>query len=181
MPTITINSLSVGSVEKAIKEIADYRKKLEYKADAIANMLAEMGYSVAVGIMANHVWTGETLNSLKVERIGEGKYVLSAQSKALLFFEFGAGVTFGGGHPLNEKMGMGPGTYPGNGHWDDPNGWWFPTDDPRLARSKRNSPDNEGAYWAHTFGNPPYKPFYNADVTIRENILKVTKEVFGND
>lgn len=166
-------SLSEKSISDAIKQLDDYRKKVENLGKEIAYRLSQLGYDVVYSILSDHVFTGETLDSLKVEEKGEGKYFLIANSKAILFFEFGAGVRYGNGHPIAKELGFGPGTYPGKGHWDDPNGWWYPTDDPRLIVKY----DKNGQGYGHSYGNPPYMPFYTASKQMRENILSIAKEL----
>lgn len=172
MPKIKMK-LDEASISKAIEEVKAYQKKVENAGNEIAKRLAEIGYEVAYQVMSGHVFSGETVESLQVVEKGEGKYVLTASSKAILFFEFGAGVRYGAGHPLAGELGFGPGTYPGAGHWDDPNGWWFPTDDSRLIIKR----DASGQGWGHSYGNQPYMPFYNASKKMREDLLKVSKEV----
>lgn len=170
-------SLNPDSIDAAIKQLEDYRNKLPEMGDKIAQELAHMGYAVAYGIMSGHVFSGETMGNLTVIEDGPGKYILYDQSSALLFFEFGAGIRYGGGHPWDEDLGFGPGTYPGNGHWDDPKGWWFPTDDPRLIIRT----DKDGQGWGHSYGNKPYMPFYNASKEMRENLLEVARKVFQEE
>lgn len=166
--------LNTASINNAIKQLEDYEKRVERAGGEIAKRLADMGYEVAYGVMSGHVYSGETIGSLEVVQEAD-KYILRAASKALLFFEFGAGATYGYGHPMDGDFNMGPGTYPdGKGHWNDPNGWWFPTDDPQLIKKY----DSKGQGWGHSYGNQPHMPFYLADREIRDNILKVAKEVF---
>lgn len=172
MPTITF-SLNTKSINKAIKELDAYRKKVEQAGDKIARELAYMGYQVAYGVMSGHVFTGETSESLDVMEDGPNRYILYAASQAILFFEFGAGAKYGAGHPWDDDFGYGPGTYPGNDHWDDPNGWWFPTDDPRLVIRR----DKNGQGWGHSYGNKPHMPFYKADKAMKEALMTVAKEV----
>lgn len=160
--------LSAASIDAAIEKLNQYKRKLENAGDEIARRLAQLGYQTAYLIMSEHIYSGETITSLTVDELGNGKYVLKANSEALLFFEFGAGVN-GVGHPL----GMGVGTYPGQKHAFDPNGWWFLTDDPNLAVRK----SKDGKMWGHSYGNPPYMPFYLASREIRDELLNVAKEV----
>lgn len=174
MPKITLN-LDPSSIQAAIDEVKAYQRKVEQAADEIARELAELGYQVAYGIMSGHVFSGETSESLTVEKVGENKYILYAASQTLLFFEFGAGAKYGEGHPWDDDFGYGPGTYPGNGHWDDPNGWWFPTDDQRLAIRT----DKNGQGWGHSYGNRPHMPFYKADKAMRDNLVKIAKRVMA--
>ena len=168
--------LSESSIDSAIQQINEYKTRVHNAGAEIAERLANLGYTVAWGIMAGNVYSGETISSLQVLQESETRFVLQAGSPALLFFEFGAGVN-GGGHPLNAELNMGPGTYPGEGHWNDPNGWWFPTDDPNLAvRTNKN-----GEMWGHSYGNPPHMPFYRASRAMRDDLIRVAKEVLQGD
>lgn len=173
MPTYTVNLFDQRSVLKVTQQLDKYATDVEKAADLIASRLADRGYDVAVSIMSGHVFSGETLGSLTVEKQGEGQYILYAESTALLFFEFGAGLR-GGGHPWNDMFGMGPGTYPGQTHALSPNGWWYPTSDPRLTVRT----DEKGQGWGHSYGNPPYMPFYLAAEDMRQHILDVAREAF---
>jgi len=173
MPVINL-ALNEASIDAAIREVRAYRDRIETWADRVAHRLADMGYDVAVGIMAGNVYSGETIDSLEVERVGEGRYVLQASSKALAFFEFGAGVRYGYGHPGFPEADEQPspiGTY-GAGHGSDPNGWWYPTDDPALIKWV----SADGSTWGHTRGNPPRMPFYRADRAMQDAMLTVARE-----
>lgn len=183
MPKTIRMTLNPTDIDMAIKELESYSKSLPAKADAIANALAQMGYSVAASILSAHVFDGDTLRSLTVESEGDGKYVLYAESEAILFVEFGVGAR-AGSHPIGgahkgsadgafEKMGAG--TYPGQTHANDPSGWWFPTNDPRLI--VRVGEDGQG--WGHSFGYTARMPFAMADETMKQDILRVAKEVFA--
>lgn len=172
---ISINVFDPGSVESAITRLEEYASKLASKADLLAKRLAESGYETAQVILAGHVYTGETLGSLTVTG-SDGEYCLMAGSEALLFVEFGAGIQ-GVGHPLAGQFGMGAGTYPGQTHAFDPNGWWYPTSDPALVRRW----DKNGQGWAHSYGNPPHMPMYAAEREIKNRIEKFAKEIFSND
>ena len=167
-------ALNPQSIDKAIRELEAYRDGLQKKADAIAHGLAELGYTVAAGILAQHVFDGETLGSLTVEQESEGKYILYAQSRAILFVEFGAGAR-AGSNPLGADLGMGAGTYPNQKHAFDANGWWFPTSDARLIVKT----DSNGQGWGHSYGNPARMPFAMASENMKRDLLNVAKGVFG--
>lgn len=172
MPKIKF-SLNTMEIEQAIAEVKRYRAKVIAAGDEIARQLADLGYEVAWKIIEGHQFTGDTAASLTVQRRGESQYVLFAQSQAILFFEFGAGVRYGYGHPMAGEMGFGPGTYPGNGHWDDPDGWWFETSDPRLIKKEGAN----GKTYGHSYGNRPHMPFYTADKAMQEALLTVARKV----
>ncbi len=166
-------SLDTQSINAAIKQLDDYAKRVDEAAEKIAKGLADLGFEVTVEIINAHYFTGATANSLTCIQQAPGKYVIYAESEAILFLEFGAGL-IGYGHPMAKELGYGPGTYPGKGHWNDPNGWWFETDDPRLIR---RTSKKTGKSYGHSYGIAPAMPFYQADKKMRENILKVAKEV----
>lgn len=179
MPKVELSAFSLSSIDKAIQEIEKYQKRVETAGKRIVEQLANMGFEAVYTVLSNHVWSGETLDSLTVTIRGN-KATISAESEALLFIEFGAGIHYAfenGGHPLADRLGFGPGTYPGQTHAYDPGGWWFPTDDPRLAVVY----DKSGRGWAHSYGIPPYKPFYSTSVMLREVMLDVAKGAFAEN
>lgn len=166
--------VTVNGLDTAIELFENWEAKLDKAGAEIVRILSLEGYDVAYSVMAQNVYSGETLNSLTIVEESPTKYVLMASSKAILFFEFGAGV-IGAGHPLAKELGMGPGTYPGQKHALDPNGWWYPTDDQDLIIYT----DKNGQGWGHTYGNPPRMPMYQAYTKMKDDLLEVAKEVLS--
>lgn len=164
--------LSDASIDAAVAQLTAYREKLNRVGNEIAEKLSQLGYQTAYLIMNEHIYSGDTIGSLTVEEVGPAKYILKAGSQALLFFEFGAGIN-GGGHPLAGEFGFGPGTYPGKGHWNNPHGWFYETDDPDLI--VKYGKDGQGL--GHSYGNPPHMPMYLASREMRDELLNVAKEV----
>ena len=171
--TITYNIIGLNATIERLEQIAN---NLDRYAAEIVRRLAQIGYDVAYQIMAGHIYSGETIGSLEVVENDPTHFTLMASSKALLFFEFGAGIN-GGGHPQAGGFGYGPGTYPGQTHAFDPNGWYYPTDDPALIVAYTD----DGLGLGHSYGNPPYMPFYNAKERIKQDLLTVAREVFAGD
>ena len=145
--------------------------------DDLGRELANLGWDEAHAVLQNHVYSGQTIESLTAEVGKRGKnehvYELYMESPAALFVEFGAGL-LGQGHPKAAELGMGTGTYPGQTHAEDPNGWWFETDDPQLI--VRTS-EKTGKTYGHTYGNPPYMPMYLAAKKIKQEAGKVTAKL----
>lgn len=168
-------TVKIVGIDEAIKSLTDYSNQLQKRAEEIVKRLAQLGYDVAYQIMAGHIYSGETINSLTIVENDPTHYTLMAGSVALLFFEFGAG-TMGVGHPLAGDFHMGAGTYPGQTHALDPNGWWFPTDDENLII--RRNKDGQG--WGHSYGNAPHMPFFNASKRMNDDLEKIAKEVFSS-
>ena len=158
-------SLSPSSIDTAIKQLEDYSKDLERKAQELCKRLADMGAMYAEWNFSGVLYAGDIDYKITVDRVDANTYVIKADGKTVLLMEFGAGVKHGYGHPQAAEFGMGPGTYPnGKGHWDDPKGWWF----------------GEKGNWTHTYGNAPGMPMYNAAKDLRKEILDVAREVFSN-
>lgn len=162
MKTITM-TLSGPSIDGAIKQLQAYKDSLQEKARLICEKLAVTG-AVQVSLRyAAAIYTGRKDFNVTVEEIPNG-YKILADGETALILEFGAGVTYGYGHPQADEFGMGPGTYPdGKGHWNDPRGWWIPK-------------EHGGG---HTYGNPPTMAMYETAKALLERVLDVAREVFN--
>ena len=172
-------SLDERSIGEAIDKIRKYRKEFEQKCERVVSELAEIGYQTAYQILSEHVFDGETLSSLRVEQVegADNIFVVRAASEALLILEFGSGLPAAGSpHPDASKHGMGAGTLSEKGHWDDPRGWYYPTDDYRLI-NKYSADGTQG--YGHSRGMTPQMPFYKAAREIERQIAEVVGRVFA--
>ena len=151
-----------GSIDDVIQGLQDYKKQLTVKADALLKALADAGAGAAQISFAGTGYMGNDDVDVSVVQRGPLSYAIEANGEAVLFLEFGAGVTMGGGH--ENPMGYGPGTYPGKGHWDDPNGWWLP----------------RSAGGGHTYGNAPSMAMYHTGKSLHAVVAQAAREVFGS-
>lgn len=159
----TINALTGEGIDEMIAGVEAYQKWIDEKTKELARRLAEHGATYASLGFSRAIYTGIPANA-DVTVNGDGtRYIVRADGEAVLFLEFGAGVTYGYGHPEAEKNGMGPGTYPGQTHAMDPKGWWIP----------------KSAGGGHTYGNPPNAPMYNAVRNIETELARIVREVFA--
>ena len=149
--------LSSSGIKELQDGLKDYDKWLERKTNELCKRLAEMGAVKAEVNFASAYYDGNEDHVITVEPC-DGGYKVRATGSTVLFVEFGSGL-IGYGHP--EPHGMGPGTYPGKGHWDDPNGWWY-------------------AHGQHSHGNPPNMPMYNTVKELEQELARVVKEVFAD-
>lgn len=156
---IPLDVFDIDSVMNASERLKAYYRRLDRKAREICNRLASIGAVRASLGFARAIYNGHNDVSITVEQIDSG-YRINADGEAVLFIEFGSGAMYGYGHP--EPQGYGPGTYPGKGHWNDPNGWWY-------------------GHGQHSFGNPPSAAMYEAEQEVKRSIEQVAKEVLGND
>jgi hypothetical protein len=159
VPEIKIK-LSAKSIGDAVREVRRYQKWVAKKETELRSRLAMLGATVASIQFARAICTGSNDVTVRVDNTGSVA-VIYAEGEAVAFIEFGAGITYGYGHPQAGEFGTGPGTYPdGKGHWDNPKGWWFGSSQ-------------------HTYGNPPAMAMYSAVQEIAENVTKIAKEVFA--
>ena len=155
--------LSTSALDGTIQKLEEYQKTLDEKARLICERLAEIGRFNAEISFASAVYDGDKDYQVAVEETERG-FRVTADGETVLLLEFGAGITYGYGHPMANEFSMGPGTYPnGKGHWNSPYGWWLP----------------KSAGGGHTWGNPPSMPMYYAAKDIREAVEKVAREVFA--
>lgn len=160
MPDIKIE-LTNKSITNAIKEVRKYQAWVKAKETELRSRLAMMGATVASIQFARAIYNGSNDVTVRVDDTGSVA-VIYAEGEAVAFIEFGAGATYGYGHPMAGQFGVGPGTYPdGKGHWDNPRGWWYGSGQ-------------------HSYGNPPAMAMYQAVQEITENVTKIAKEVFAS-
>lgn len=149
-----------GSIDDIIRALEAYKKQLRAKADALAKALADAGAgAVSIGF-AGTGYLGDDHVDVTVEERGPGRYTILASGHAVLFLEFGSGVTMGYGHPDPRKYG--PGTYPGQTHAMTGKGWWLP----------------KSAGGGHTYGNAPSAAMYHTGKSLHQMVEQAAREVF---
>lgn len=154
---VDVNIFDYASVSRAKRRLDEYYADLIEKANTVCEQLASMGAVRASLDFSRAIYNGTNDVEVTVEPIDNG-YAIHARGNAVLFIEFGSGASYGYGHP--EPEGYGPGTYPGKGHWDDPNGWWYGNHE-------------------HSYGNPPAQAMYNAKREIQAEVQRIADEVFA--
>lgn len=176
MKTIRINLNNGRSILSAINEIRNYREDLKRKCERFVKELAE------VGIKTGEANTGEygklivfkkevnptatgckgvmyaTSSPLKVVWGKNGER--SAEISPLLMAEFGSGWE---AKVLDNVSGVGQGTFPGQTHAFDPDGWWWT--------------DTEGNTH-HSMGQRPTFPVHSAMLAMRFEMERIAREVF---
>lgn len=155
--TVDVNIFDYASVSRATRSLEEYAADLIEKANTVCERLATIGAVRASLDFSRAIYNGTNDVAVTVEPIDNG-YAIHARGNAVLFIEFGSGASYGYGHP--EPEGYGPGTYPGKGHWDDPNGWWYGNHE-------------------HSYGNPPAAAMYHAKQDVLQEVQRIADEVFA--
>ena len=175
--TININLFDGKSIESAIKTIEQYRNDLPRKCQEICRRLSEEGVRVA-DVAINSVPIGKTITlttDINPSKMGckaimkmTGKETRTEDGRIFrthLAIEFGAGIRYNPtANPKSSEFGMGVGTFPGQSHAFQSEGWYYF--------------DSNGE-WRHSYGVQASMPMYKASVEMRQKIDSIVKEVFG--
>jgi len=170
-------SIKIENIDKAIKQLEDYQKSLEDRSRRLLERLAEIGIEVAAARFSSAQYDG--VNDVVVndspEWVDKTKLIISATGSAVTFIEFGTGVHYAEQHPKAEELGAMRGEYgQGKGSRDS---WTYYGDPGTNGKVVRES--DKGTV-VRTHGNPPARAMYDAGKEMRERILEVSREVFGN-
>lgn len=167
---IKINPLDPKSIDKAVKQLKEYKRDFLAKEQVFVRRVCELGVSVASTGFAVADYDG--VNDVQVTMNQSGtKATVTAFGQTVGFIEFGTGVKF----PEWDNSGMAytppaHGTY-GEGHGANPKGWWF------------NPHESEGGHGVtvsgqHTYGNPPAEAMRLARDTMIEQVIQIAREVW---
>lgn len=168
---ITINPYDPKSIDKAIKQLQEYKKDFLAKEQIFIKRLAEIGVSVASTGFAVADYDG--VNDVQVTMAQSGtKATVTAFGETVGFIEFGTGVR----NPEWDSTGMKytppeHGTY-GKGHGANPKGWWF---NPHEVGEGVKGVKVSGM---HTYGNPPAEAMRTARDTMIEQVVQIAREVW---
>ena len=133
MKTKTIKvQLSPSSIDRAIKELEAYKKRIKLKLMELIDVMCMDGEDYACSYLT-HVDTGETLQSIMGYR--EGNHGIIEAGGAAVWIEFGTGVAFNVvdyAHPTREDLGISDWGEYGKGKGANPNGWYYYGKDNKL-------------------------------------------------
>ena len=157
-------SLSVASIDNAIKELRAFRSSIELKKYKLLEALANIGVKEASVRFTTAMYDGVNDSSVTLEPIPNG-YCIKAEGKAVAFIEFGAGVYHNPGEPYPNPR---PEGIVGIGEYGKGLGkrqaWGFKDASGELVI---------------THGNPAAMPMWYASEEMRSKIQEIAQEVFG--
>lgn len=172
------SDLSVKGIENVKKKLIQYRDvELPRKCKEFVERLLQIGVDVSRAKISESplgkyvtVTTDVSADKMGCKGILLAKGAVKEQEgydpfSVLLSIEFGAGVHYNPTpNPLSAEMGYGVGTFPGQIHAFDQNGWYFWSE--------------EKQQWIHSYGVKATMPMYSADMEIIQNVVKIAKQVF---
>jgi hypothetical protein len=186
MKRLYVSLSNQKSLEKAIRELKEYKRTLHEKTEQFVARLIDVGIDTAESncgqyagliVFKKHLFTFEdgvdgvivaTDGSKIVREWMRDGSVVSAEVSPLLMAEFGSGWlanVMSTQDYRSNTLGVGQGTFPGQTHAFDKDGWWWQT------------PDGERH---HSIGEAPTYPMYSAMLAMQFEVDRIGREVFGN-
>lgn len=165
--------LDTESLDKAIKELQEYRENIENKVIEFVNLLLQDGIAVANAKLGSTI--GDSTDATVGFSVNDDGEVVSAEinltGTEALFIEFGAGIAYNTGaqHPQASEFGYGPGTYPSKhppNRAINPGRWIY------------GHNDDGSPIWS--IGTQASMPIYHASEEMRNKVIQRAKEVFKN-
>lgn len=157
--------LSVSSIRNLQKQLRDYQKDLTRKCKEFARRLAEKGVEIAKMKITDYdaIYTGELLASINSEQgavVQNGaQWIIYTNCPWAKFVEFGTGIV--GEHSPHPNTSIVGWKYDINKHGEK--GWFYFRD----------------GEWHWTKGMPSRPFMFETAMELRQEIVKVAKEVFG--
>lgn len=168
-------SLTGAGIDALIRGIEEYKTWLNERAKVLVQRLADEGYQVASLGFQQAAYDGTNDSSVSVEDRGDYVKAVIATGSAVLFIEFGTGVTYPDNHPEAAKHGMIRGEYgKGKGKQSVWGYYGEPGTNGTVIRKK------SGKEIVLTRGNPANMPMYEAVKQLKERLPALVSEVFGS-
>lgn len=157
--------LSVSGIKELQKQLQDYQNDLTKKCEEFVRRLAEKGVEIAKMKITDYdaIYTGELLASINSEQgavIQNGiQWIIYTNCPWAKFVEFGTGIV--GEHSPHPNTSIIGWKYDVNEHGEK--GWFYFRD----------------GEWHWTKGMPSRPFMFETAMELRQEIVKVAKEVFG--
>lgn len=169
-------TISLNNIDKAIKELEEYKKTFNDNVTELVTELTEYGADKASQNFksAQYDGTNDVYVNSSVGRKSKNKVVgeIEADGSAVLFIEFGTGVFYGNAHPEAYDHGYFPGSYGPNGL---ENTWGY-YGEGGTNGVYRKTTDKGDLYTTH--GNPANRCLYDAGKAIEAQAPRIAREVF---
>lgn len=169
--------LDTEEINDLIEELNDYADTMQSRCQMFVQALADAGIKVAKANLGDY--DGLVIFSKDIEPTEDGCTALmiatdkekvirswfrggeevSAEVSPLLMAEFGSGWH---SEVLFDIEGVGQGTFPGQKHAFDTNGWFWKDDDGKH----------------HSYGEAPSYPMYKASLEMISQIQQIAEEIF---
>ena len=166
--------LNESSIENAINELKAYRQWLLKKTDEFLRVLGDEGVQIASVNFAQATYDGTNDVSCMVEERGDNRLAVMAIGGAVLFIEFGTGITYPDDHPEAAANGMIRGEY-GHRLGRLEKGWRYKGD---PGTNGEIITEGKHAGEVHTYGNPANMSLYSTIKELEERFEEIARRVY---
>lgn len=170
--TVISFGLNTKDIDRAIREVKQYKNDLLNKEKRILEKLSYIGVKEASVRFTTAMYDGINDSSVSLETTKNG-YAVVASGQAVAFIEFGSGVYHNSGEPYPNPR---PEGIVGIGEYGQGKG-------KRRAWYYKGEPGTNGEVQpsgvVKTRGNPAAMPMWYATEEMRRSILQIAREVFG--
>ena len=166
--------LNEQSIDRAIKELNDYKKWLTDKTKEFLKALADEGVEIASAKFGQAVYDGTNDVTCQMEDRGENKVAVMAIGSVTLFIEFGTGVRYPDNHPEAAENGMVRGAY-GYKLGRLEKGWRY-TGEPGSNGEVITEGKHAGEI--HTYGNPANMSMYLTVRELQDKFEEIARRVY---
>lgn len=170
--------LSEEGISDMVDEIVRYKKVLEHGTNRFISELAKRGMEVSQAGFTRAVYDGTNDVSVKVENLGKYSKAVVAIGGAVLFIEFGSGVTYPDNHPEAAQLGMTRGTY---GYGLGSHSTWRYPGYKGAGTNGEVITEGKHAGEIRTHGNPANMAMYNAVKDLEQNLTEIAERCFQYD
>lgn len=176
-------SIEISGLNEVVSNLQKLQDDLKLKGDELATRLGQLGVRIATMYYAQGVYAGYNDVEVTLDETGKlGTAKIVASGNAVLFIEFGTGITMPDAYEARAELKSGKvaehGKY-GQGYGADPNGWYYP------ATNGLGSNPPDGSEYAdrnqtfiHTYGNPAFPAMYMTRNDLIDSIERIAREVF---
>lgn len=168
--------LSVGGINKAVREVEALSNDIKSKTDIFLKELANIGLQEASFRFTTALYDGLNDSSCSVVPIKNG-YSIEANGQSVAFIEFGTGVVYYKPYPLEKPAGIVEVGHYGKGNANH-GAWVYRGVAGSNGRYLSNIYPNKDSDLVLTKGNPPNMCMYYTSKEIEKNILEIAREVF---
>lgn len=165
--------LNEHDIDQAIKELEQWKKWLLEKTKEFLTALGEEGVQIASAKFASAAYDGTNDVTCEMEQRDESTVAVIAIGGAVLFIEFGTGVTYPDNHPEKPAGILGRGQY---GYGLGKLNTWRYTGDPGTNGEVITSGKHAGEVRTH--GNPANMSMYLTVRELKEKFEEIARRVY---
>ena len=170
-------------LKKAKADLNVFEKKVDKYMQLLGEALAREGCRIASAYYSNAPYAGE--NDVVVEAISTDKYraEVRATGHAVMFIEFGTGITMSGAPEAETKLMSGfplPHGQYGQGRGASEKGWFYKGEIGNNPPAK-TEPSYKKEGLIHTYGNPATPAMYWSRKEVCEHFEEILNEVINSD